>query len=262
MSYAKILLNKPFNYIKEKIFRYFLDIIISRIRTFFFIDFSKKSLLEVIFFLSIIIILLISIYYPSFKPRDLIIFIVLSWASLALLGFFIPTIKHHFIFLHPGPVQPGIPILFQIKSKGGFIAGKKIKVFAKILNIHRDRDSKQEFLNYYDEFSIVCLASIALPIKAGKFLQGMPEAGGLKIDMKKCKGKGNILFNSPGSYRLRTFCKKMGDSTRLYSDELKDRQHILRVSPSETYVSLRNNQIMYSLTLVVLLITILQLKII
>jgi hypothetical protein len=251
------LLNKAKNFINKatnKTVVYF--------KAFLYIDFLKRNLIEILFALAILTIMLVSQYYTSLESKKWVIVLLLVWAFLALLGFFIPTIKQRFVFGYPGQKTTFIPILLEIKSKGGFIAGRKIRLLAKVINIQKDIDSKQEFRNKYDEFSIVYFQSIRLPIKPSRFLEGNPETGGVTINIKNCKGKATILFSSPGGYKPRTLYKIKGNPKLLSDEVTSPLDPRLTVTPSETYVSLRNYAITYSLTLVILLLTILQLKLI
>lgn len=233
------------------------------IRTFLYIDFSKRNLVEIFFPLAILGVILTSTYHPYIEPRRWVLLLFILWAVLALLGFFIPSIKETISFGYPGSRTLYIPILLEIKSKGGFIAGRKIKLVANVVNISKDVDSKQEFRDSFDEFSIVFFNSIQVPIKAGRFLEGKPEAGGVIVNINKCKGKATIIFNSPGKFKVRTIYRNK-NNRQVQTDLINNPQieQSITVSPPENYISLRNNQITYSLTLIILLLALLQTKII
>ena len=232
--------------------------ITSHIKTSLFLDYSR--IIELILPILIAYLLIYFHYHPESSLRFQFIFLFLLWFILALVGFFIPTITLSNILAFPGPQEPGIPILIKIKSKGGFIAGRKIKLSAEVINISTQRNSKKEFQDYYEKCSIAYFNSIKLPIKKGKFLEGTPDVGNITINIEKCKGNVSILYNSPGIYTpIITYKTKRGPVKKINAD--KD-EHAIKISPSENYISLRNYAITYSLTLVILLLTILQLKII
>jgi len=139
----------------------------------------------------------------------------------------------------------------------------EIKLVAKIVNISKEVDSKQKFRDCFDEFSIVFFNSIQVPLRAGKFLEGRPEAGGVLINIKECKGKATIIFNSPGKFEVRTIHRNK-NNPQVHINLIHNPQldQSITVSPPENYISLRNNAIIYSLTLIILLLALLQTKII
>ena len=234
----------------------------SHIKTFLYLD-SSRRIIELIPPILIAYLLIFSRYNPESNLRLPVIFLFLLWSILALIGFFIPTITLSYILAFPVPSKPVIPVRIIIKSKGGFIAGRKIKILADVVNVSKQINSKKEFQEYYDEFSIAYFHSIRLPIEKGNFLEGTPEAGGVSINIEKCKGNASILFNSPGKYMPTMVYKPKNDSNpilRKINNELVESS--ITISPSENYISLRNYAITYSLTLVILLLTILQTKII
>jgi len=239
----------------------------SHIYTAFYYDFSIKGVIEVLFPSIIIGLFVINRYYFTFEVKNWIIFVFLLWAGLALIGFFIPTAREYVTFgqgtKETKHNEPGIPVRLNIKSKGGFIAGRKIKISAKIVNLDKNTDSKKEFLEKFDEFSIVYFNSFKLPLDKGGYLEGSPDAGGIFINMKKLRGRATIIFNSPGAFFFRTIYKFKGEeglNSQLFNNN--ELAKPLFISPHESYMSLRNYAIGYSLTLIILLLTALQLKII
>ena len=238
----------------------------SRLYNYFYHDFQKKTSIEVLLPVLIILIFIISNYFYYFNAKTPIILLFFIWAILALTGFFIPSIKIVHVLALPGkqPEKPAssIPILINLKAKGGLIAGRKIRFSAKIVDLEKGIDSKRNFKDTHDELSLVFFNSIAVPIKRGKFLEGSPSAGGIKITSDKYQDKADIMFNLPGEYAFKIITKKKNDP-RQYMDELKgNATFTIKVSPSEHYISLRNYSITYSLTLIILLLTALQLKLI
>jgi len=192
---------------------------------------------------------LISTYVP-------IIFLLISWSILAILGFFIPVITQSFVF---SGVR-NIPIVLKTSSKGGFIAGQKIQIKAKIVNLP-DEDSKMKFRDTFKEFDIVYFKSVAFPIQKTKYLEGKPSCGGASINIAACKGQATIAFNAPDKYTLTILYTLKNDDTRRSVTIDDDRiETALVISPAENYVLFRFFSITYGLTLLVLLIALMSLR--
>jgi hypothetical protein len=235
----------------------------ARIRTFFQYDISRTIFFELTFAGTISALLYLRhIQYFDIEIRSYIIVLLLFWALLAMLGFFIPMIRGTRVIAVSGLREPGIPIQLNLEARGGFIAGRKIGFEAKIIQLGEPgRDSQEEFRQVYDNFDIGFIGSIAIPIQPGKFLQGSPEAGGISLNKKTLKVRTTIMFNSPGEHAPMFFFHKAGDPKDyggpLPETLLKDK---LVVSPPETWVSLKSYAITYALTLVILLLTLVQLR--
>ena len=163
----------------------------------------NKRIIEVIFLcISVIAFVLFKFNVIS---QIWFIIIILIWAVLAIIGFFIPTISQWFNFTCPGVSRHAalIPVVVKATTTGGFIAGQRITIKAYIVNFSKQIDSKTQFRDTFDYFSIRYYKSFEYPLKKGKdFLVGEPTAGGLDMDMTICSGEGNIMFNASAKYRI------------------------------------------------------------
>ncbi|MFA6160499.1 MAG: hypothetical protein WC678_05485 [Parcubacteria group bacterium] len=204
-----------------------------------------------------------------------IVSLFLIWATFGFFGFFITSCKFFYTFSAPGseniPLDFGIPISMTLSSRGGFIANRKIKIKIEVMDLTDNNGKiirkKEDFLNLYDEFQIVYFNSVRIPLRMGGFINNQPESGGVCLIDKKnrlLKSESHILFNSIGDYYGTILYKKNGDQNS-HHQEMKNENFIysqLCVSPAENYVSIRNYSVMYALTVIILLLTFIQTKII
>jgi len=240
------------------------------IRTFFRIDFYWKSFLELLFPLSIAGLIALQQIYPSADYKSVIVLIFLLWSMLAMIGFFIPIVKNRAMILIPGekktgpPNDPGIPVIIKWSAKGAFIASKPIRICAKIVNLQANVESKNEFKKCYKEFSIAFFNSVQLPLKKGRYCEGDDyDAGGVTINMDKLRGSSSIYFSSPGAYLPVMIYKYVDDDNMRMDPLFKEKENLMFhqaivVSPPEVYLDIRNQQITYSLTIVVTLLALMQ----
>jgi len=219
-----------------------------------FSDITTRLTVEYVF--AIIIIVLFFLHRSNNIGSEPIIFILISWALLAIMGFFIPKITHSFVFSK----TKDIPIVLKVSSKGGFIAAQRIDISAKIVNLPNE-DSKQKFRNNFEEFDIVYFKSVAYPIQKTKFLEGEPSCGGVSINMKTCKGNATIAYNKPGMDFPTVLYKNKSDGTFGKTIFEGDSEMALMVSPAENYIQCRFFSITYGLTLLILLVTLISLKV-
>ncbi|HRY82924.1 MAG TPA: hypothetical protein P5232_04490 [Candidatus Moranbacteria bacterium] len=250
--------------IKEKIIK-----IKTWIKEFFLFDGPKRYFIEI----AVAVFIFFGILY-GFNSK-FIVFLFLIWAIFGFFGFFITSCKFFYTFSAPGseniPLDFGIPISMTLSSKGGFIANRKIKIKIEVMDLTDNNGKvikrKEDFLNLYDEFQIVYFNSIKIPLKIGGFINNQPEAGGVcLIDKNKkfLKAESDILFNSIGDYYGTILYKKVNDSNphhqKMENKNFMDSQ--LCISPAENYVSIRNYSVMYALTVIILLLTLIQARII
>ncbi|HAU07926.1 MAG: hypothetical protein UW46_C0001G0082 [Candidatus Yanofskybacteria bacterium GW2011_GWF1_44_227] len=240
-------------------------VILSNIKTFFRYDISRTTVFELIFaFVIAILLFLKHINYFNFEIRNYILSLFLFWAFLAMQGFFIPIVREGWTIGIPGskgPNHPGIPLHLDLESRGGFIAGRIISLRAKVMNLGANENSFEEFKGIYREFNFAFFSSIGVPVEDGKFLEGQPQAGGISLSPQKLKARASIIFNSPGEYEPITLFYKIND-LKQYGGSISESmlKQKLRVSPAENWIVLRNYAITYALTLVILLLTLIQLK--
>lgn len=238
-------------------------------REFLLFDGPKRYSIEVL----IAVFISVGIFYGL--NSKLIIFLFVIWAMLGFFGFFVPSCKFFYTFSAPGseniPPDFGIPISMTLSSEGGFIANRKIKVKIKVMDLTDNNGkvvkSKKDFLNLYDEFSVIYFNSIRIPLRIGGFINSQPEAGGVFLIDKNNKfleAESHVLFNSIGDYYATIIYRKVNDSSphfqKMENENFIDSQ--LCVSPAENYVSIRNYSVMYALTVIMLLLTLIQAKII
>jgi len=213
-------------------------------------DISTRRIAEYIFATASIVLFIL--YKTQVLPRELIIATIVVWAFLAVTGVFIPTITQTHIFSG----EELIPIVFRASAKGGFIAGQKIKLKAYVVDIQKGQNSKGKFQDTFDEYDIICLKSIALPITKGQFLPGEPQTGGVSLNMETCEGKKTVLYHEPGIHELTVTFKKRNSNIRqtLVNGDPRVKP-TLTISPAENYIQFRFYSITYGLTLLVLLLT-------
>jgi len=236
----------------------------------FYYDFSIRRVIEFSFPIVIFILFIVNKYYINIHDIKYYISVIfILWSGLALIGFFIPSIKELILIMHPCnnpkidnfPNGPGgIPIELKIKARGGFIAGRKIKIKATVKKFDKKIDIMSEFKKSFDKFSLVWFDSFCYPIVFGSQI-GTQSAGGVEIKPGKSKGRAIIIFNTQGDYGFRSIYKFKGDDTERSENYEKIRRNRIIISPSENSIALRNFSISYSLTLIVLFFTILQLHI-
>lgn len=219
-----------------------------------FSDITTRLTIEYLFVA--ITVVLFFFYSNNSIGKEPIIFVLISWALLAIMGFFIPRITHSFVFSK----TKDIPIVLKVSSKGGFVAGQRINISAKIVNLPTE-DSKQKFRDNFEEFDLVYFRSVAFPIQDAKFLEGEPSCGGAVLNMKTCKGKATIVFNRPGVFFPTILYKNKSDGTLGKTMFEGDNDIALLVSPTENYVQFRFFSITYGLTLLILLVTLISLKV-
>ncbi|MFA5128734.1 MAG: hypothetical protein WC445_02070 [Patescibacteria group bacterium] len=242
------------------------------IYSLFYYDFSIRRVIEFAFPIIIVLLFIVDKFFLEiYNIKYYIIFIFIAWAGLALIGFFIPFVKENMLILHPSnspeinkfPDGPGgIPIEIIIKARGGFIAGRKIRIKASVKKFD-EIDTLSVFKDSFDEFSLAWFNSFKYPIELGERM-GVQSAGGVEIKPGKLNGRATIIFNSRGEYSFKSLYRFRGEM-KMHSgnygttnDEFVKK---INISPSENYITLRNFSINYSLMLIVLLLTIIQLKI-
>lgn len=236
----------------RNIFKHFVSNIYNEIK---YSDRTARVFTECAF--TFIGILLFILYKANLTLTNFpIIFLLISWSILAILGFFIPVITQSFTF---SGVR-NIPIVLKASSKGGFIAGQKIQIKTKVVNLPGE-DTKKRFRDTFEQFDIIYFKSVAFPIQKTKFLEGEPSCGGASINIATCKGQGTIAFNAPGRHTLTILYKAKGDNTPR-SAKIDDNkvETALTISPAENYVQFRFFSITYGLTLLVLLIALISLE--
>lgn len=242
--------------------------IIAEIATFFRYDLSRSTLFELVF--PVLAAILLYAQNTNLLEKDLrsyIVAVFLGWAFLAMFGFFIPIIREIWVIGLPNTPTPGpgVPVRLQMESRGGFIAGRKIRIVADVISLELGKglESHGEFKKIYKNIDIAFMDSIAVPITDGKILKGSPEAGGVRLTPEKMKASKTIVFNSPGTFNPMIFFDKQNDPQHYggpMPENLLNRK--LTVSPAESWVGLRNYAITYSLTLVILLLTLVQLNLV
>lgn len=222
-----------------------------------FSDRTTRVFIEYLFIATAIILFLL--YKMQIITTNVpIIFLLIGWAFLAIVGFFIPKITQAFVFSSIAQ----IPIVFKASAKGGFVAGQKINIKARIVNLPNE-DTKKRFSNSFDEFDLVYFRSVAFPIQQTEFLEGEPSCGGISLDMKTGEGRATIAFNTPDRYYFTILYKRKGNEEKMKAEMDKQRiETALTVSPAENYVQFRFFSITYGLTLLVLLVTCISLEII
>lgn len=236
----------------------------AKLTTFLQYDLSRTEAFEFTFAISVGFLI-----YANYSNilglglRPYIASLVIFWAVLAMRGFFIPAVRESWVISVSSNKPPGIPILVQLESRGGFIAGRKISFKAQVIQLQDDRDSIAEFHDMYSKYSVVFFNSIRLPIESGKFLQGQPQAGGIELNQHVIKDKITILFSTPGEYQPMFLFEKKGDP-KPYGGPMPENllNQKLKVSPAENWVALRNYAITYALTLIILLLSLVQLQLV
>lgn len=232
----------------------------------FFDDLSRSTFYEVVFAGFIVSLLLwthFNLYDTSVRLQIVSLFFL--WAFLALQGFFIPTVRESWSVAiggnleGPGPKDPGVPLQIKFESRGGFIAGRKIRIHMRVLEIGNEASIAKKFTDTYAEASFVFFQSVSLPFRLGKMLKGAPESGGITIKGGIHRAKSAIMFQSPGEFSPMVMFTLVGNP-RQFGGPIPEgpMSHKLKVSPSENWVSLRNYCITYALTLVILLLTLIQ----
>ncbi len=257
-----------FEIIKRKI-----DVFIQKIRaitqTYYYYNFSVKRILELTLLFAVVILLFWHNYICHIEHlRRYIVFILSSWSFFAFIGLFVPNANETFTFgitTDSTPEgHPGVPLKMQLSSSGGFIAGKRISMDLQVLNLDSNNNTKQIFRDSISELSVVYFSSISVPFDKGKYLEGTPEAGGVSIDMKTLKGKSDVIFNSPGEYNYVVILKhkKSGQQQVIKNGENNVISSKIHISSHSTYVSIRNYSISYSFTIIIIILTLIQLSII
>ncbi|TSC85510.1 MAG: hypothetical protein G01um10148_896 [Parcubacteria group bacterium Gr01-1014_8] len=235
-----------------------------QIKTFFRYDLSRTAGFEFIFAASAGLL----IYANSQDSLGIdtgiyIVFLLIFWALLAMTGFFVPRVQQSWVVSITGNRQPGIPLRIGPTARGGFIAGRKIVLSVRIIPLQNDRNSEQEFREYYSKFSVVFFNSIEIPIDEGCFLGGEPGAGDIELSHQKMHEEKTIMFNFSGEYIPTFLFERIADPTH-YGGPMPDNllKQKLVVSPAENWIALRNYSITYALTLIILLLSLAQLELI
>lgn len=188
------------------------------------------------------------------------IIIVLVFFSLAYLAFvgifsFIPEAEYHFQEPYVVEETKGIDYIITInfKSDGAFIAGRRINVEVEV-----SRVIGKKFVEG-DNFIMIGSSGSAYEYPLGKMDYGLYNGSIITLrvmgDGEKLKGSQSIFFNCPGEYPIYSNLVFLNEDDRIV---IQSENKIL-ISSSEAWLPIEQNNRIFSLTLIIVALTLISL---
>ncbi|MBW2974854.1 hypothetical protein KY366_03990 [Candidatus Woesearchaeota archaeon] len=186
-----------------------------------------------------------------------IVIILFIWAIFSFWGIFSFIAEAEYHFQEPYVIEPtrGIDYIISIdfKSKGGFIAGKKIDA-----DIEVSRGIGKKFVSGENRIFIGNFGtSYAYPLS--KEEKGVYSGGIIELTLtengEKLVGSDSILFSRPGEYPIYSALTFFTEDGRITIPS----ENKIPISRPEVWLSIEQNNRIFSLTLIILALTLISL---